>query len=97
MSNVTCFDCKGKGGWGHVTIERDYFGRTVLREARETFHPCPTCRGTGKVTQAVYSQSELAEQERYNRIEDELAQQAEAFYRQLDLERAIDYLNRYNQ
>lgn len=94
---ITCYDCKGQGGWGHTTTERDYFGRTSTREAKERFYPCSTCHGTGQVTQDVYSQSELAEQERYNRIEDELAQQAEAFYRQLDLERAIDYLKRYNQ
>lgn len=92
---VKCYECNGQGGWGHVSIEHDIIGRTSTRETKERFYRCPTCHGSGQVTQAVRSQSQLAEQERMDAFDEEMGRMAEQFYQQLDRERAIDYLNRY--
>jgi hypothetical protein len=51
----------------------------------------------GNVTEQVYSQSKMAEDERYNTLERELGYEAEQFAIELDRERAIEYLNQYNQ
>ena len=93
---MKCYDCDGKGGWGHTHTETDLYGRSVQREATEAYYPCTTCRGTGQVTEAIYSQSKMAEDERFNKIDRERAYEAEQFHLELDRERAIEYLNRYN-
>jgi hypothetical protein len=94
---MKCFDCNGRGGWGHTSPETDLYGRTMMREAHESFYNCPTCHGMGNVTEQVYSQSKMAEDERYNTLERELGYEAEQFAIELDRERAIEYLNQYNQ
>ena len=92
---MKCYDCNGRGGWGHTSHETDIYGRTTMREAVERFYPCETCHGKGVVTEQVYSQSKMAEDLRFNNLDRELHEEAVQFARELDLERAIDYLNRY--
>jgi hypothetical protein len=69
----------------------------MMREVPETFYPCGACHGTGNVTEQIYSQSKMAEDERFNTLDRELSYEAEQFAIELDRERAIEYLNRYNQ
>ena len=93
---MKCFDCSGRGGWGHTSHETEIYGRS-MREVPETFYPCGACHGTGNVTEQIYSQSKMAEDERFNTLDRELSYEAEQFAIELDRERAIEYLNRYNQ
>ena len=92
---MKCYDCDGKGGWGHSSPETDYYGRSALREVKETFFRCPTCRGMCTVTEEVYRQSKKEADERNSEHERQLGEEAERFHRELDLERAINYINRY--
>ena len=92
---MKCYDCNGRGGWGHTSHETDLYGRSSTREVQEKFYRCPTCHGMGNVTEQVYSQSKLAEDERWNKIDREHGEQADQWARHDDLQRAIDYLNRY--
>jgi hypothetical protein len=94
---MKCYDCNGKGGWGHTAHETDLYGRTVLRKSKDRFYPCSTCHGSGNVTQDVYNQSKKQADERFDALDRELGEEAEQFARELDLERAIEYNNRYNQ
>jgi hypothetical protein len=92
---MKCYDCGGKGGWGHTSSETDLYGRTMLREAHERFFSCPTCKGMGNVTEAVYNQSKMAEDERWNNLDRERGEEADQWARYDDIQRAMDYLNRY--
>jgi len=91
---MKCYDCNGHGGWGDITLETDLYGNSA-REAKERFYPCSTCHGSGNVTQDVYNQSKKQADERFDALDRELGEEAEQFARELDLERAIEYNNRY--
>lgn len=94
---MKCYDCNGKGGWGHTSPEREYLGRSSTREVKETFYACSACHGTGEVTEQVYRQSELAENERMEAHDNEIGKLMDELARIEDRERAIEYLNRYNR
>ena len=93
---MKCPTCDGKGGWGHYSTEHDMYARRTDKVAgSDRFFACDTCKGTGEVSVTVLRQSVLAQDDWFDRIDREHSRQAEQFERQLDLERAIEYLNRY--
>ena len=94
---MKCPTCKGSGGWGHYSTEYDTYARRTDKVAgSDRFFACDTCKGSGEVSVTVLRQSVLAQDDWFDRIDREHSRQAEQFERGLDLERAIEYLNRYH-
>jgi hypothetical protein len=73
-----------------------YARRTEKVAGSDRFFACDTCKGTGEVSVTVLRQSVLAQDEWFDKLDRDLAYEAEQFHRELDRERAIEYLNRYN-
>jgi hypothetical protein len=73
-----------------------YARRTEKVAGSDKFFACDTCKGSGEVSVTVLRQSVLAQDEWFDKLDRELAYEAEQFYRELDRERAIEYINRYN-
>jgi RecJ-like exonuclease len=94
---MKCPTCDGKCGWGHYSTEHDMYARRTDKVAgSDKFFACETCKGTGEVSVTVLRQSVLAQDEWFDKLDRDLAYEAEQFHRELDRERAIEYNNRYN-